>query len=234
MSQGIQFSGGKDSLAVVCLFQDILEDFTVYWANPGDPFPETMRIVDYVRGLAPNFVEINSDVKSWHELFGPPVDIVPSQCTPLGILSSSRAPKRSDRFSCCWNNIMKPLHEKMMADGVDIILRGVKECDAYRSGITPGETVDGITYLYPIWDWSDADVIEFLKDSGAPIADYYANGKTEGMDCRCCTAWWDKGHSAYTRVAAPDQWVKNTEILRETREIVGLCMNNLDAELKGV
>lgn len=230
----IQFSGGKDSLALVYLLADILEDTPVYWANAGDPLPETLRIVDHVRTMAPKFIEVRSDVLAWQNSNGFPVDVVPSCATPMGrIVQGNTAIPLVDKYRCCWSNIMEPLHRRMIDDGVAVIIRGVKSADQYRANIASGDDIDGIAYIHPLEGWTDRDVLLYLRRVGAPIADYYSHGRTECVDCRCCTAWWDKGHAEYMRTADPEAFARNRKILEQARRLVQEHMRYLDMEIGG-
>ena len=194
----LQFSGGKDSLACVYLMRPYWDRLTVYWLNTGDAFPETLSVVNHVRGLVPNFVEIKSDVNAVHQQFGIPSDIVPSSGTPLGRLVGHDVPLIQDRYSCCFLTVMKPMHERMLYKGVTLIIRGQRNDDPLKAPIRSGTVDADIEYLFPIEDWSAHKVISYLGSVGAPIPRFYEMLE-EAPDCMKCSAWWEKGAAKYLK-----------------------------------
>lgn len=194
----LQFSGGKDSLACLYLMQPYWDRLTVYWLNTGDAFPETLAIVNQVRDLVPNFVEITSDVGAVHQQYGIPSDIVPVGGTPLGRLVGHDAPLIQDRYSCCFLTVMKPLHERMIADGVTLIIRGQRNDDPLKPPIRSGMVDGGIEYLFPIEDWPARKVLSYLGSVGAPIPRFY-EVLDEAPDCMRCSAWWENGAAKYLK-----------------------------------
>ncbi len=51
----LQFSGGKDSLALVYLLRPHWERLTLYHVDAGDLLPEVREIVDMVEGMVPDW-----------------------------------------------------------------------------------------------------------------------------------------------------------------------------------
>lgn len=197
------FSGGKDSMAALYLLKPYLDRITVYHLNTGDQPKETVEIINICKIFIPNFVEINTDSKAWIKINGIPSDIVPTFNTPLGITMGFSDMLISDRFSCCWNNLMWPMHQKILDDGNTLIIRGQKVSDMPKVPFNTGAVVDGIEVLYPLENWTDSDVMQFLKEQEAPIHPVYdkLNG---GIDCIHCTAWWDENHLDWLNDAYPE------------------------------
>ncbi len=54
----LQFSGGKDSLACLHLLCPFWDRLTVMWSHRGDPYPEVQALVDEIRPLVHEVVEI--------------------------------------------------------------------------------------------------------------------------------------------------------------------------------
>lgn len=194
----LQLSGGKDSLACLYLMRPWLDQITVYWLNTGRTFPETMHTLEAVRPFIPHFVEITSDVNAVHEHSGIPSDIVPASSTPLGRLVGHSSPAIQDRYSCCFQTIMRPMHERMIADGVTLIIRGQRNDDPLKPAIRSGMVDAGIEYLFPIEDWSQGQVMAYLREQNAPIPRFYEM-LDEAPDCMTCSAWWEKGSAKYLK-----------------------------------
>lgn len=203
----LQFSGGKDSLACLYLLRDKWDWLPVYWLNTGDGYPETEAVVRQVQAWIPNFIEVTSDVKAFRAINGNPTDLMPAKSHPIALgYGMSKLPLVS-RFDCCWHNRMRPMHQRMLADGVDVVIRGTKKSD---TGTIPAEgVVPGLGYdvLLPIRDWSHDDVFAYLKEVGAPHNAIYDYGSaTSAPECMGCTAWWDDGRKDYLKARHPQTY----------------------------
>lgn len=194
----LQLSGGKDSLACLYLMRPYLEHITVYWLNTGRTFPETEQTIKTVRKFIPHFVEIKSNVDGVHQQFGIPSDIVPSSATPFGRMVGHDDLLIQDRYSCCFVAIMQPMHERMIADGITLIIRGQRNDDPLKTQIRSGMTDGGIEYLFPVEDWTAKQVLTYLEGEKAPIPRFYEM-LDEAPDCMNCSAWWEKGAAKYLK-----------------------------------
>lgn len=202
----LQLSGGKDSLACLYLMRPHLDRMTVYWLNTGQAFPETVETINKVAQFIPNFVEIKSDVDAVHREFGLPSDIVPASATPLGIFGGHGKTLIQDRYSCCYRVMMKPIQERMISDGVTLIIRGQRLDDKLKSPLRSGYVgPDGVELLFPIENWSEDQVFKYLHEVGAPIPGYYQY-LDEAPDCMTCSAWWEKGVSKYLKLAHSEKY----------------------------
>src|SRR4051794_2827006 len=104
----LQFSGGKDSLAML-LMREHWDKLTVYWVKTGDAFPETIALVESVRALAAHFVEIAGNQPQVIAQFGIPTDLLPASATSIGLSGCGRDDGlMQDRYSCCMRTIMLP------------------------------------------------------------------------------------------------------------------------------
>jgi phosphoadenosine phosphosulfate reductase len=227
----LQFSGGKDSLACLYLMRPWLDQITVYWLNTGRAFSETLRTVDAVCPFIPNFVEITSDVDAVHAQFGIPSDIVPASSTPLGRLVGHNAPAIQDRYSCCFQTIMRPMHERMLADGITLIIRGQRNDDPLKPALRSGNVDGGIEYLFPIEDWTSRQVMDYLRAEGAPVPRFYEMLE-EAPDCLTCSAWWEKGATKYLKRYHHDAYQEVQGRFTTIREAVDGHIGHFNNEVK--
>lgn len=226
----LQFSGGKDSLACLYLLRDQLDKLTVYWVDAGDGCPETHAVIEAVRPWIPHFVVVKSDSRKWRENNGIPSDVVPSSCHPMGVAYGMGRQRISNKFDCCIHNLMLPMHQRMLADGVDLVIRGTKLAD---TGVVPADgPTEDYTVCLPIKDWSHEDVFAYLKEVGAPTNPVYDFFKgISAPECLSCTAWWDDGKAAYLKERHPAQYEAYQGSLREIAFEIQKHVGDLVGEL---
>ncbi|HJV52797.1 MAG TPA: phosphoadenosine phosphosulfate reductase family protein [Noviherbaspirillum sp.] len=194
----LQFSGGKDSLACLYLLKPYWDRLTVYWLNTGAAYPETVALMDKVRSMVPRFIEVAGRQPQVIEQFGIPSDLVPASATPIGITAAGGGLLLQDRYSCCARSMMIPMQERMIEDGITLVIRGQKQADSLKWPLRSGQVVDGVEYLFPIEDWSSRQVMDFLKQQGAPIPRFY-EVISSAPDCMTCSAWWEEGAAKYLK-----------------------------------
>lgn len=227
----LQFSGGKDSLACLYLLREQLERVTVYWMNPGDGCPETQEIIDLVRPWVPQFIEVKGDVAAWRATYGEPTDLAPASAHPLGVAYGMSRRKLVGRFDCCYHNIMAPMHQRMLDDGVDAVIRGTKLCD---TGTLPAEGwTEHYDIVLPLRDWSHRDVFAYLDRVGAPFNQIYQHMKgASAPECMGCTAWWDDGKAAYFKARHPERLAGYRASLIDIQHALRTHLADLETELK--
>lgn len=198
----LQLSGGKDSLATLFLLHEHWDKLTVYWTNTGDAVPEVQAVVESIKAMVPNFVEISGCVREQVEAFGLPSDLVPTTSTQFGISAYEGGTKLQDRFQCCYNSLMLPMQERMEQDGITLIIRGQKSADTMKSPLRSGALENGIELLFPIEHWTDAEVFTFLEEN-AFVPDFY-QGLGASPDCLTCSAYWSEGRATWLKKTHPD------------------------------
>jgi len=226
----LQFSGGKDSLACLYLLRPFWDQITVYWLNSGDAFPETISLMQKIREMVPHFVEVESDVRKVHGLYGIPSDIVPESSTPFGRMVGGEGPVIQGRYSCCFATIMKPLHERMISDGITLIIRGQRSDDQVKAPIRSGFVEAGIEYLFPVEDWSSSQVMKFLRDQDVTIPRFYQM-LDEAPDCMTCSAWWEKGAAKYLKRYHHEQYIEVQRRLDIINDAVGVHIKSFNNEV---
>jgi phosphoadenosine phosphosulfate reductase len=211
------------------LLQLYWDRLTLYWCNTGDAFPETAEIMARVKAMVPHFVEIDGRQPQVVAQHGLPSDIVPASHTPIGLVGGDSAgPLIQDRYSCCARVVMLPMHERMVADGITLVIRGQRASDRLKSPIRSGQTDLGIEYLFPIEDWSAADVTAYLKEQGVPLPRFYET-LSSAPDCMTCSAWWEHGVAAYLKQHHPqahDEVQRRLDIINQAVAPMIAAFNN--------
>lgn len=196
ITTALQFSGGKDSLALLHLWREKLDHTLVCWVNTGASYPETLKQMRQLKETVPHFLEITSDQPAQVEQDGYPVDLVPLHFTPLGremvADSYNKFFKFQDTFRCCSANIWQPLHQAMKDNGVTTVIRGQKNSDKYKTVYRSGYVEDGIMYIFPLENWTDEDVYAYLRNNNVSLPKHYSKGERKSHDCWSCTGYLDE------------------------------------------
>lgn len=230
---GFQFSGGRDSTAALYLLRQFWPYMTVYHLDTGDQFPETVAVVNQVEaefvaaGGSP-FVRIKTDVHHTREHIGLASDLVPVDNTAVGRLVSGRDVKIISRYDCCGITLMAPMHERIRADGITLLIRGQRDDEYAKQPKRSGDIEHGIEFLYPIQDWSGEQVQAYLNDNGHPVAPFYERGARRAPECMGCTAWWDEGRADYLRQYHPIKFAEYRANMRTIRAEIDRQYQMLD------
>jgi len=202
---GLFFSGGKDSLVCVYLLREFLETITIYHNDTGDQLPEVRDQVAAVQAFAPHFVRIETDVGGWIAQHGIPTDLLPYSAHFVGHLVGDTATKLISRYDCCLANLMIPLWVRAKEDGCTMVIRGIKRVDMPKLPAQDGEVFDGVELYYPIQEWSDAQVVNYLHACGVKLSRIYEH-MDHMVDCATCSAWWTEKRGAYLKQFHPEKF----------------------------
>lgn len=163
MKTAIQFSGGKDSLALLFHLEALLPFLDVVMVNTNDMTEAAYENAALAKTMAPNFHVINTFSNDYRRIYGDPTS--------------------QNWLKCCAANIWTPMQNFIREKGYRQIFRGTKRCDPYIHGVYPGDVVGGLIYSMPLWDWSDQDVKDYLKDK---LPKPYQDGAKGMPDCVSC------------------------------------------------
>lgn len=225
----LHFSGGKDSLAVAYLLQPWWSLLTFYHLDAGDLLPEVREIVAHMERQVPRFVRIASNSRAWGEVNGLPSDLVPHTGTLPAKLMGAKT-LISSRYECCGHNIWLPMHHRMVADGVSLVIRGTKRCDMAKLPATTGDVSMGYQIWLPIEEWSHDQVFAYLREVGAPICRVYES-TVNSPECATCTAWWSEGRGAYLAKYHPELAAEYQAKLAKVAAEVAPVWAHLQAEV---
>jgi len=230
----LQFSGGKDSIAVLHLLRAHWDKLTVVWLCTDAALPETVEYMRDIEAIVPHFLVVRGRQTIAER--GYPADLVPSARTKEAALLHPLAPGQhrfQSKWDCCLTTISYPLHAAMVELGAECIIRGSKKSDGFHSPIEPGSTFLGIRYELPIWEWTDAQVREYLDANGIELPDHYATMNT-GLDCWNCTAYLyeNQGKLAYLRQHHPAKFEHVRDVLRDLERATDAEAPHLHERLK--
>lgn len=233
-----QLSGGRDSTAALYLLRDYWPRITVYHLDTGDHFPTTRKTVALIEADLEDdgfcLTRIPSSSRSLREQYGMPSDVVPvDNHSELGRMVSGSEIKIQSRYECCIRSLMMPMHQRMIDDGVTMIIRGQRDDEYVTPPFRSGESGGGFEFLYPVQDWTGDQVADFLKANNLPVADFYEFGAKHGSDCMGCTAWWDDGRAPYMRKKHPKEYAILVERVTSIRSEVMRQLSRMDDVLLG-
>jgi phosphoadenosine phosphosulfate reductase len=228
-----QFSGGKDSTAALFIMQPFWDRMTVYFCDSGDSMPETLEVVNKVKALVPTFVTVAGRVNESRAFFGWPTDILPWTSAALAHANNAGTTAvMQDRVSCCYRSVMEPMHERMLLDGITLIVRGQKNSDKFKGQFHSGDVVDGFEFLYPIQDWNDEQCFAAMREHGIEPQRFYSEGLTHSGDCLQCTAWNEDNRAAYLKKHYPESYALYANNIRLIATALETPLSNFRKELE--
>ena len=231
----LQFSGGKDSTALLHLAKPWLDQIVVYFADTGATFP---HVIEFVHteckrlGATLEIIKPPVSIATWHEAEGLPSDIVPVESTAeMQWTLKDKAPRKLQPYTkCCFAMLWLPLQNAIKSSGIKTVLRGSKKCDA-RVGVPDGHVEDGITYRSPLWDWSDTDVYAYLAKEGVKLPAHYSD-VPDSLDCHICSAHL-RHHGAaklrWTKTHYPELYAELAKRVMAVRNVIDGERAKLDA-----
>lgn len=227
-----QFSGGRDSTAALYLLRSFWDRFQVYHVDVGDQFPETRAVVDRVAQDVP-VIRVEGRVKDVRAQHGWPSDAVPVDNLSMGQLVSGRELRLQSRYDCCARALMIPMHQRMVADGITGLIRGQRDAEYVTPPHRSGDHAEGFEFLYPIQEWTSAEVMAYLAEHDLPVAPFYERGMSRAPECMGCTAWWDEGRLTYMAEHHPKEARIALHRVNLVRREVARQIGMLEADMSG-
>jgi 3'-phosphoadenosine 5'-phosphosulfate sulfotransferase (PAPS reductase)/FAD synthetase len=223
-------SGGKDSTAAAYLLRRHWDRIRFYHYDTGDLLPEVRDVVRELAAILPSLTIMQGNIAAAIAANGLPSDLVPHSAHAVG-QAMAEGPRIVSRYDCCFANLMDPIYQRIRRDGHTLLIRGTKRADMKRLPARSGQMLDGIELLLPIEDWSNADVMDYLREVGAPVSTAYAHF-TNLPECATCSAWWNEGRAAYLRERHPALFERYRERMAMVLDAVGPVSAAMAAELR--
>lgn len=232
----LQFSGGKDSLAVLYLSRPHLHEIEVHFGDAA-ALPEVREFVQRTcekLGATLRIIRPSVDIEDQQSRFGLPTDVLPVWNSVAWTFGGAQL---QSSVSCCSANLWGPLYRAAFETGAKLVLRGAKACDE-QQGVANGFTDEnGITYSSPIWDWTDGEVMAYLEREGAEIPSHYSEVNSS-LDCWLCTGHTHSRHAnsqfRYLKKHHPDLWARLETRLSTVKTAVRAETAAFDAAIDGV
>jgi phosphoadenosine phosphosulfate reductase len=222
MHNVIQISGGIDSMAMLIYLRGLWSDSVVMWGDTGAAYPETTELMEDVRRMVPHFLHVQGDQPEVIRTYGWPVDVVPVSHTRFGEhIYGPRPIVFQSYLDCCGRARFLPLQHAVQRVGAKVVYRGQRNSDKRRPRIEH-DSIDefGITYKFPLRDWSRERVFEYLQQNAPElVAAYYSEGESTSRDCWSCTAYRDDNVARVEHLPPPQREQVET-VLKQWRDIV--------------
>lgn len=222
----IQFSGGKDSVVCLHMYRND-PDVVALYIDTGNAFEHVRKYVQetcekykvklHVRGP-------DRPVDLWQDEYGLPSDVVPWDSTPMmrDMVKKNFTNKIIPYSTCCTVNIWLPLMNGVLELGAKTVIRGSKACDE-KVGVKDGYVDEnGISFMSPLWDWTDEDVFSYIEKHNIVLPKHYTKDN-DSLDCWSCTAYMGphgKERLAYLKKEYPDIYPKAIERFNRVKSTV--------------
>jgi len=190
ITTALQYSGGRDSRAILHMYRDQLDKIIVVWFDAGDSYPEVVRDMHRLAAQIPHFLILRGQVSREIEQHGYPSDVVPINATIFGRqFVKTAGPLIQSTYDCCSRSIWQPLYQAMKLLGIKKIIRGQRNDEEHTNPhCRDGIVIDGIEYVLPLETWSEAQVETYLRENHIKIPEHYAS-ELESHDCMHCTGY---------------------------------------------
>lgn len=174
----VAFSGGKDSTVVLHLARQVDKDIVAQWTNTGVESSETVK---FCRSI-PNLVELHPEKTFWQciDEFGWPV---------------LKEKVVSDSVNCCYWLKKKPGFEWAEKEKMEVVITGMTAAESRvrahllaRCGPLYIHKETNQWRCHPIYDWSEREVWDYIKDNNIPYNEAYDHG-CRRVGCLPCTAY---------------------------------------------
>jgi len=213
----LYLSGGKDSTALLYVMRPWWDRLTVVWLDTGDAPRETHEMMAAVAAMVPSFLAVRANQPEIIATDGIPVDLyTPEMSGEYGEWMSQAGVKLQPRYACCSKVLWQPLHAAIERKGFTLLIRGQKAGDPVRPNSRNGDTFGAYELLFPLNEWSDDDVFDYIQQNNLPMLSHYQYGRSN-IDCCTCTAYlheFDRGR--YLQEKEPEKF----ELYRQRLAVV--------------
>jgi phosphoadenosine phosphosulfate reductase len=107
--------------------------------------------------------------------------------------------------------------------GMTLVIRGQRNAEARKSPIRNGHVEDGVSYWFPIEEWTDAQVRSFLGDR---LPAHYALFDSS-LDCRTCTGYLNANRGKLTYIER-EYPALGTQVRNQLQKIRHDCIAELN------
>jgi 3'-phosphoadenosine 5'-phosphosulfate sulfotransferase (PAPS reductase)/FAD synthetase len=211
----LEFSGGKDSTALLYMCRPYLDKIEVYHADAGANFPHMNEFIHKTcekLGARLTIISPPEPILKSLEEHGMPSDILPFENMEFFQFSlpDEKKQKLQLTLQCCGYNRFKPMHDAVIKSGIKLILRGSKGTDKRISAKDGYVDETGIEIRSPLWNWTDKDTYDYLKKENIELPSHYRK-VPDSLDCWLCTGylgpqWHGIERLKYIKSEHPEYW----------------------------
>ena len=196
----VGYSGGKESVVLKHLLSPLAERIDFVWVNTGVALP---HMETFVRSQG--VIELHGNQTARFAQWGLPVRIAAMSHTQAGRVE--REPKNrlmtSDWYSCCYEVRCAPIRDYMKAHGITLFIHGQRFEDNFD---VVGHGSLGMERAQPLWDWTKADVYNYIEEHALELPEQYRQGCSESFECWNCTGFISPERFAYLARQYPERW----------------------------
>jgi 3'-phosphoadenosine 5'-phosphosulfate sulfotransferase (PAPS reductase)/FAD synthetase len=194
----ILFSGGRDSTTLVHQMRHFAGLMRVVFVDTGALFP---HVVEHVHsftekmGFQLDTVHPPMPLEEYHKEMGLPVDLLPieNQVEMGKYVEVKKEERLQSWMQCCVNMMWLPLDRYLEKNEVKIVYLGTREAEPRKGSDRANyQNGKGVNFFCPLWNWSEDEVMDYLREKELPIPIQYEYG-CDSLDCWRCTAALD-GH----------------------------------------
>ena len=120
------------------------------------------------------------------------------------------------------------MHDATLKLGATLVIRGQKLADNEKSPARSGDVFNGIEFLFPIEDWTDDEVYDFIDGSGFEH-ELFERGQTS-LDCWNCTAYADNFHwrLPYMRAHHPEKYEELVRRIEAVKKEINCDLRHME------
>jgi 3'-phosphoadenosine 5'-phosphosulfate sulfotransferase (PAPS reductase)/FAD synthetase len=233
----IQFSGGRDSMAVLALVREVTDNFYCAYMCTGTEFP---GFVKFVRDICSKLgVKLLISVPNMHK-----GNIYQRIERFQSFPNLGRFEGGGKRLWCCRDLKLRPEKKLLYHEfgrGTFFRLEGIRRFESARRQVIykpyaenpfrPDDELKGSFEVYPILNWTDEDVLRYLEMTGMPTTGLYKEFGVSG--CSWCPFY---GPDIYLQVLATypthyDQFIELEEKLKIPSVQGGVWLKDLKRQV---
>lgn len=195
------YSGGRDSIVLLHMCRELLDDIVVVWIDTRAAYEDTYLHMSRVQETVPHFHVARSDQPKDIQEFGLPTDIMPIRFDRFQgqylAEKASGSTKLQSSFACCAKNIWIPIDLALKDLKIEYALLGSRQDESLTDKRWDREQ-NGITWRYPLRKWTLQMVQDYAILHKLAVPAYYAGSVTEpaelkSRDCWNCTGYlWER------------------------------------------
>ena len=198
----LQFSGGKDSLAILNLCKSHLDRILVVHLDTGARLPHMERFVweSVARvGGTLRIIRPETSQQDSIRMFGFPIDIAPLRKSIMHKGFGEACAKIQSSFDCCMRVRWAPMDAFINEYQPTLLITGKRKEDPSITQAS-GTVFNGVEGFLPIDNWTTKQVMDYLQENKIPMPPGYPAGTN---DCWNCTAMDDLDELMFLKTFYP-------------------------------